>query len=915
MNLLPHAASVNSARRRLRRASASLLLLLAVLAGSMLSVAPAQAQAQIQSGWWYNGAEGGRGYFIDQQGSTLYMAAFLYDAGGRATWLSSTGTIDGMTYQGQLTAYASGQTLTGAYVSPVQTPSPGDITILFSDASHATIIWPEGSIPIQRYQFAPGGLNSTGAAPVTGLYWNPAEGGRGYGFEVQNGILLFAGFMYDSSGNPIWYMSQGPMTNINLYQGQWQQYANGQSLTGTYKFPSVINPQVGPLTLQFTDVANATMTLPQGTQIPVTHFLFSQYSVTLPAGAEPAQITLAPNLLSFATQAINTGSAAKSMTLTNTGGTAASLLFSLGGNNPGDFSMFGNCVNGMNLAPGASCSISVIFTPLTSGARNAEISVQASGADAVQIAGLSGGATPNSTADTVRFLNQATFGPTASMLAYVQNTGINAFLEEQFAAPVTNYPAMAYYPPVQAANCTAVSGKPADPASICARDNYSLYQVQLHFFQNAMTAPDQLRQRVAWALSQIMVTSGTDITMGYAMTDYQQLLVANAFGNFRDIMTQVSLSPNMGDYLNMVNNDKGNASKTVQPNENYARELMQLFVLGLNQLNADGTPVLDNTGTPVPSYSQNDVMNVAAALTGWTYAPLPGVAQAKSHNPTNYSAPMVAVQANHDVTAKTLLGGVPDSANQTANAELGLVLDNIFNQSSVGPFIGRQLIQRLVTSNPTPAYVARVTQAFNNNGAGVRGDMKAVLRAILLDSEARGDLKIDPSYGHLREPVMLVTGVLRALNGASDGVYPNTQFAGMQQPLFFSPTVFNYYPPDYNIPGTALEGPEFAIQNATTAFARSNFINTLVFGNVIAPDPTVVGSIGTTLNLAGLQAISDPVQMIQQLNTLMFGGNMSAAVQNAILNAVLAVPASDPATRAKTAAYLAATSPQFQVIQ
>jgi uncharacterized protein (DUF1800 family) len=914
MNIALCNAVLQSTLCRLARAWQLLAVTFALLAASVFA-APA-ALAQVQSGWWYNINEGGRGYFIEQQGATLYMSAFLYDSSGRATWYASSGPIDGMNYQGALTAYANGQTLTGAYVSAVQAPSPGDINIVFSDASHATLTWPEGSIPIQRYPIVPNGLTSTQTgSPLTGWYWNPAEGGRGYAFEVQNGTLLFAGFMYDASGNPIWYMSQGPMTSLSLYQGQWQQYANGQTLTGAYKSPAVINSQVGALTLQFSDASDATMTLPQSTQIGITHFLFSQYNITPQAGAEPPQITAAPTQLSFGAQAIGSGSAAKTLSLTNTGGATATLIFSLGGDNPGDFGWFGSCSNNMSLAPGASCSVSVTFVPVAAGARAAAISVQASATDAVQIIPLAGGGAASSSADTVRFLNQATFGPTTAMLAYVQNIGIAPFLEEQFAAPVTSYPSFAYYSPSPPVSCTFDGTNPTGPASLCSRDNYSLYQVQLHMFQNALTAPDQLRQRVAWALSQIMVTSGVENAMAYAMADYQQILLNNAFGNFRDVLYQVTLSPNMGGYLNMVNNDKGNASAGTQPNENYARELMQLFSLGLNQLNIDGTPVVDASGQPVPTYSQATVDGFAAVYTGWTFAPLPGVAQAKSHNPINYSAPMVSVLANHDQTSKTLLNGYVVAAGQTADAELSEAIDNIFNHSNVGPFIGSLLIQALVTSNPSPAYVTRVAQAFNNNGQGVRGDMKAVLRAILLDSEARGDVKSDPAYGHLREPVLYMTGVMRALDGASDGVYLAIEANSMQQNVFSPPTVFNYYPPNYNIPGTALLGPEFGIQNAATAFARSNFANSLLFSNVILPDPTVIGSIGTAVNLASLQAISDPVQMIAQINTLMFGGNMSAGLQNAILTAVLAVSATDPLTRAKTAAYLAITSPQYQVIQ
>ena len=911
--------TANCGRRARLKSRVRVLLLRLVLLPLLLFAMAPLANAQIASGWWYNPAEGGRGYFIEQQGSTLFTAAFLYDTSGRASWFGSTGTLNGMSYQGALTAYANGQTLTGAFKAPALTPSPGNVTIVFSDATHATLTWPEGSIPIQRFPIVPGGVGSvppTGS-PMTGWFWNPAEGGRGFAFEVQNGTLLFAGFMYDSNGNPIWYASQGPMSSLNLYQGQWVQYANGQTLLGSFQSASVINPQVGALTLQFTNPSNATMTLPQGAQVPLTHFLFSQYGAPPPpAGAEPAQITVAPTLLSFAMQAMGTASAPQTLTLANTGGATAQLLYSMSGSNPGDFVTFGTCSYGMILASGASCALNVIFTPIASGARSAAISVQASATDIVQTVGISGGASPSSSADVARFLNQSTFGPTTAMLGYVQNKGVAAFIEEQFAAPPSGYGGFPYYPQSPAANCVSDGSNPPSASSLCFRDNYSLYQVQLRLFQNAMTSPDQLRQRVAWALSQILVTSGVEVTMAYAMANYQQIMVDNAFGNFRDILYQATLSPMMGDYLNMVNNDKANAAAGTSPNENYAREILQLFSIGLNQLNLDGSVVVDSNGAAVPTYSQSTITAFAATFTGWTYAALPGIAS-KSHNPINYSVPMVATAANHDVTTKALFSSYTIPAGQTADVEMNEAIDNIFNHPNVGPFIGKQLIQKLVTSNPSPAYVTRVSQAFNNNGQGVRGDMKATLRAILLDPEARGDFKSDPAYGHMREPVLFITSVLRALDGESDGVYLMGQSNSMQQQVLFSPTVFNYYPADYSIPGTTLLGPEFGIQNATTSFARASFLNSLLFGAAIKPDATVTGSIGTSVSLSNLQALGDsnPTQMIELLNTLMFAGNMSAAMKNAILTAVLAVPLNAGPTRARTAAYLAAMSPQFQVIQ
>jgi uncharacterized protein (DUF1800 family) len=443
-------------------------------------------------------------------------------------------------------------------------------------------------------------------------------------------------------------------------------------------------------------------------------------------------------------------------------------------------------------------------------------------------------------ADAVRLLEQSTFGPNDTLLAHVQSIGTQAFLNEQFAIPASQYPAFKYVPAGQQATFC-----PTDPDPQCARDYYSLFLLQNGFFQNALFANDQLRQRVAFALSQILVTSGTDINLAYGMAKYQQIFLDNAFGNYEAILTKVTLSSVMGDYLNMVNNDK--PADGVSPNENYAREVMQLFSIGVWELNQDGTLILDANGAPIPTYDQGDtVEGFAHVFTGWTYPVLPGVPSRK-HNPKNFLGDMVPVDSNHDKGAKTLLNGVTLPAGQSIQSDLTNAIHNIFMHPNVGPFIGKQLIQKLVTGDPTPQYVSRVAAAFNNNGQGVRGDMKAVINAILTDPEARGAIKLDAGYGKLREPVLFMAAAARAVNTASDGVYFQQQSTQLGQRLFYPASVFNYYPPTYVLPETAVLAPEFAIQNSSTAINRYNFTNTLSFGTIApwrlcpersAPSPT-----------------------------------------------------------------------------
>ena len=318
------------------------------------------------------------------------------------------------------------------------------------------------------------------------------------------------------------------------------------------------------------------------------------------------------------------------------------------------------------------------------------------------------------------------------------------------------------------------------------------------------TGEDQLRQRVAFALSEIWVVSAVGgVPDAYAFPPYWRIFRDNAFANYRDIIKAVTLNPAMGRYLNMANNNKGNAAKGTAANENYARELMQLFTLGLTQLNADGSPGArsDNT-SPVPTYNQDVVTNMAKALTGWTYPTAPGATPRKPTIRPSTAGQMFAVEAEHDTTAKTIFDGIKLPAGQTAEQDLESVLDALMAQNTMAPFVSQQLIQHLVTSNPSPAYIGRVAKVFLDNGSGVRGDMKAVITAILTDPEARAgdvpDAAVSANFGHLREPVLFMANILRGLNatlGANSTIYNNT--ANMGQNLFHAPSVFSYFSPQY----------------------------------------------------------------------------------------------------------------------
>jgi len=506
-------------------------------------------------------------------------------------------------------------------------------------------------------------------------------------------------------------------------------------------------------------------------------------------------------------------------------------------------------------------------------------------------------------AEAARFLKQSTWGPTVDLIAHVETVGFERFLDEQFDAPISSYPTLPLVPSTAPEDCPALT--------VCRRDNYTLYPVQTRFFANALYGEDQLRQRVAFALHQIFVVSGIDIGQGYPsrFTPYLQVLDRDAFGNFRQLLNDITLNPAMGNYLDMANNNKAN------PNENYAREILQLFTIGLNQLNPDGSLVRDAQGQTVPTYDQTTVNAFARVFTGWTFA------AAQTTGIANYIDPLrVANANNHDTGTKTLLRGVVLPANQSAAKDLSDGLNNIFRDPNVGPFIGRQLIQHLVTSNPSPAYIGRITRVFNDNGSGERGDLKAVVKAILLDPEARGVQ--DSQSGHLMHPVLLITTLLRAFNarsadgmGQSDG-YLNPQSQNMGMDVFSPPSVFSYFSPFGGVPGSSLRGPEFGILNTSTALRRGNFVNTMVFSRIAVGANYPYNPNGTSLDFSSfLPLAGSPEDLVDSLNTLMMSSQMSPEMRSSILTAVRAVASSNPLKRVRTAVYLIATSSQYQVVR
>jgi len=503
--------------------------------------------------------------------------------------------------------------------------------------------------------------------------------------------------------------------------------------------------------------------------------------------------------------------------------------------------------------------------------------------------GQSGSTQQLSASAAARFLDQATWGPTPGSIAQLQQMGITNWLKGQFALNTSNLPDQ----PILTA-----AGKP----------NYNLSPVKAAFFQNTVTGQDQLRQRVAFALSQIWVVSaGGGVPKAYAYPPYWRLFRDHAFGNYRDVIYALTLSPAMGRYLNMANNNKANPAKNTSANENYARELMQLFTLGLTELNPDGTPVLDQNKNPAATYDQAVVTNLAKALTGWTYPTAPG-ATPHVNNPEYLIGQMFAVESEHDTSAKAIFGNVTILGGQTAEQDLDSLLDALMAQPTMAPFVSKQLIQHLVTSNPSPQYVERVSSVFANDGHGVTGNLQAVITAILTDPEARGGddatPPVNPTFGHQREPVLFMANILRGLNAtltANSAIYYDT--SQLSENLFDAPSVFSYFSPQYRVQGGLL-GPEFQIYTTQTAANRADIVNAILYGQIDK---------GTTVNLTPfLQQAGSTSSLLSYISSIFLHGSMSPALALAATDAINA--ATTPLAKTQAALYVVLTSGEYQIV-
>lgn len=550
-----------------------------------------------------------------------------------------------------------------------------------------------------------------------------------------------------------------------------------------------------------------------------------------------------------------------------------------------------------------------------------------------------------------RFLGQAAFGANYETVQAVAELGYEAWIDQQFAQPrssfldttemVWDHFVQAYYQQWGQAN---VQGNPGVlPFSFYAR---------MGWWHTVLTAQDPLRQRMALALSEIMVVSEkSELNVSaFALASFYDVLYRNAFGNFRDLLYEVTLHPAMGFYLDHINNPKSDPANNIHPDENYAREVLQLFTIGLYELNPDGTRKQGPTGEDLSSYDNDDIGEFAKIFTGlgpaqyywpWYDASTLPVQWGNSNNfspaTVDMREPMQMFAQWHEPGPKYLLNGQVVPAGQTGMQDIHAAVDNLFNHPNVGPFLGRLLIQRLVKSNPSPAYIARVAAAFDDNGQGERGDLKAVLKAILLDPEARDCAwRQDPSAGKLREPIVRALQLFAAfdLNNAS-GRYFNVaasleRFIA-QHPLA-SPSVFNFFLPDHQpngpIADANLVGPEFQLHNSRTAV---DYVNYMYFSlledyytevvtdasptNFALPDFENLNPTNQTfLDLTDELAMGDDYQaIVDRLDLVMTGGALTERDKELIITKALQPFANDPDIALRVALYLLMLSPDYNI--
>lgn len=546
----------------------------------------------------------------------------------------------------------------------------------------------------------------------------------------------------------------------------------------------------------------------------------------------------------------------------------------------------------------------------------------AAGANTLAIPGLTG-----KLIDAGRFLAQATLGAERATIDTVATIGFDAWIDQQFEVPPTYIrPLIQEVYDSSFQRFLAAGGDTMRYAERATNEHFDYAWWQVN-----MTNDDLLRQRVAFALSEIFVISfKSDLNRyGEGVASYYDVLIEHALGNYEDLMMDVTLHPCMGVFLTHLNNPKSNPNRFIYPDENYAREMMQLFSIGLYELNPDGTRKKDSEGNDIPTYDNDDIGEFAKIYTGLgggatVEMPDTVIEPAFGRRPgiIDMAEPMVMYEDKHEPGEKRLLNGYIIPAGQTGMEDIEDAINHLFNHPNAGPFVGQQLIQRLVKSNPSPGYVRRVAAAFNDNGTGVRGDMKAVIKAILLDEEARSCRWYnDPVQGKLKEPIIRYTHFARAMGGVSEsGFYWNlgsdyNNQAG-QHPMY-SPSVFNFYWPDFQpigqIADQGLVAPEFQSHNSRTSIGFVNFVNDWAVRETLLstrgnPSRKVLTHLDDLLPLAG-----DTEALLNQLDILLTNGMLKDDTRQIITTIV--DPMDDPFEKVKLTIYLMVISADYTILK
>ena len=721
----------------------------------------------------------------------------------------------------------------------------------YVSVSPNTIVWSVNGIN--------GGNSTYGTISASGLYAAPAAAPPDNVVTVRATSTAFAA-KFGSASIAItqkvpWVWSTNPSSfpagtvtlNVNgaAFVPTTIIKAGGQAWATTY---------VSPTSLKATGTVNATGPLAITATNPGNGAVTSQpFMATVTAPPPPAP----PTISSINPSSVQAG--AFSLTILGSGFVAGSQV-SIGGQAAATTYVSASQLT----APGSTNAAVGTLIPVT--VANPAPNAATSNAFSIKVA-----ATPAPNVSKIkagRFLEQAAFGPTPAEMDKILQMGTDAWLDQQLTMAETPIPVPA-----------------------------SMGEARGQYLNRLAHAPDQVRQKTIWALGQIIVVSSNKNNYPAEYVPYLQILSKHAFGNYRALLREIATSPQMGKYLDMANSIK--PGPTSQPNENFVRELKQLFTIGLYQLNPDGSNALDGQGKPIPTYSQNDIRQFALAATGWTY---PG-ANATGINWENFSGPLQPRPTLHDTTAKTLLNGATLPPGQTPDQDLDGFLDNLFLHPNTAPFVATRLVRAFASSNASPAFIQRVAAVFVNNGANVRGDLKAVVKAILTDPEARQDTAT-PNQGRLKDPIYQTIALTRALNGqvsaSNQRVY---LFVGMGQMPLTPNSVFGFYSPMYRIPGSALFGPEFQIYSPTEAVLRGNLFQEILSGYAAGD---------FSADLTPFQAVAgNTAQLVDAVDDVLTYGRMGSPLRAAIAKAVDAQ--NDNSQRVFTALYLGALSGHYAV--